>query len=359
MSKIHVFFLAVPIAVVLRLLGAEPLLVFPVAILALMPAAWLMTWATEELAAKSGPGVGGLLNVTFGNGPELILSFIALIAGLHELVKASLVGSILGNSLLVLGTATAVGGWRRERQTFDRTVAQSYAGMLLLAVAVLLLPSLMQLARGGSLPKVDAGKIHYSFDINALSIAVAAVLIISYGAGMFFSLGTHERIFNPRDESSVDRMPGLSVWAAIGLLALGGVLVGVVSEVVVDEIAEITRTLGVSEFFIGIVVVAIVGNAAEHWIAIRAGYRNEMHLAMTVAFGSSAQIALVVAPLLALLSYSLATPLALVFNPYEIGALFAAIVIAAYAAVEGESTWFKGVQLLALYLAFVVLFFLA
>ena len=146
---------------------------------------------------------------------------------------------------------------------------------------------------------------------------------------------------------------------SIGLLALGGILVGVSSEIVVGEISEITRSLGVSEFFIGIVVIAIVGNAAEHWIAILAGYRNEMHLAMTVAFGSSAQIALVVAPLLALFSYSLATPLTLVFNSYEIGALFAAILIAAYAAVEGESTWFKGVQLIALYVAFVVLFFLA
>jgi Ca2+:H+ antiporter len=232
--------------------------------------------------------------------------------------------------------------------------------MLLLAVAVLLLPSLMQLARGGALPRVDAGKIHYSFDINALSICVAVVLIISYAGGMLFSLGTHERLFNPRDEQTpVDPTTGVSVGAAVGLLALGGALVGVASEVVVDEIADITRALGVSEFFIGIVVIAIVGNAAEHWIAILAGYRNQMHLAMTVAFGSSAQIALVVAPLLALFSYTLATPLALVFNPYEIGALFAAILIAAYAAVEGESTWFKGVQLLALYLAFVVLFFLA
>jgi Ca2+:H+ antiporter len=359
MKIISLSFLAFPAAVALRLLDAAPVLVFPVAVVGLVPAAWLMTWATEELAAKSGPGVGGLLNVTFGNGPELIFSFIALIEGLHELVKASLVGSILGNTLLVLGTATAIGGWRRERQTFDRTVAQSYSGMLLLAVAVLLLPSLMQLTRGGGLPSVDVGKLHYSIDVNALSICISAVLLVSYAAGMIFSLGTHERIFNPRGETSVDPTSGRSVRESIGLLALGGILVGVSSEIVVGEISEITRSLGVSEFFIGIVVIAIVGNAAEHWIAILAGYRNEMHLAMTVAFGSSAQIALVVAPLLALFSYSLATPLTLVFNSYEIGALFAAILIAAYAAVEGESTWFKGVQLIALYVAFVVLFFLA
>jgi Ca2+:H+ antiporter len=217
----------------------------------------------------------------------------------------------------------------------------------------------MQLTRGGGLPSVDVGKLHYSIDVNALSICISAVLLVSYAAGMIFSLGTHERIFNPRGETSVDPTSGRSVRESIGLLALGGILVGVSSEIVVGEISEITRSLGVSEFFIGIVVIAIVGNAAEHWIAILAGYRNEMHLAMTVAFGSSAQIALVVAPLLALFSYSLATPLTLVFNSYEIGALFAAILIAAYAAVEGESTWFKGVQLIALYVAFVVLFFLA
>jgi Ca2+:H+ antiporter len=318
-----------------------------------------MTRATEELAAKSGPGIGGLRNVTFGNGPELIFAFLALVEGLHEVVKASLVGSILGNGLLVLGTATAIGGWRRERQTFDRTVAQAYSATLLLAVAVLLLPSLMQLARGDGLPPVGAGKTDAEFDVHALSICIAVVLLLSYAAGMFFSLVTHERIFNPRDEHAADLYPGASVRASVARLAVGAVLVAVTSEIMVEELAQTTKTLGISEFFLGIVVIAIVGNAAEHWVAILAAHRNQMHLAVTITLGSSAQIALVVAPLLALFSYVLPTPLTLVFNPYEIGALFAAILIAAYATLEGESTWFKGVQLLALYVAFVVLFLLA
>jgi Ca2+:H+ antiporter len=359
MKKTFYLLATIPVAVVLRLLDVNPLLVFAVAALALVPAAWLMTRATEELAAKSGPGVGGLLNVTFGNGPELIFAFLALVEGLHEVVKASLVGSILGNGLLVLGTATAVGGWRRERQTFDRTVAQAYATMLLLAVAVLLLPTLMQAVRGGGLPSVGADEVETEFDVHALSISIAVLLLVSYVAGMFFSLGTHERIFNPRDENAVDVNPNATVRGSVARLALGGVLVGVTSEIMVDELTQTTKTLGISQFFLGIVVIAIVGNAAEHWVAVLAGYRNEMHLAVTIALGSSAQIALVVAPLLALLSYTLARPLLLVFNPYEIAALFAAIVIASYAAVEGESTWFKGVQLLSLYTAFVVLFFLA
>jgi Ca2+:H+ antiporter len=231
--------------------------------------------------------------------------------------------------------------------------------MLLLAVAVLLLPTLMQAVRGGGLPSVGADEVETEFDVHALSISIAVLLLVSYVAGMFFSLGTHERIFNPRDENAVDVNPNATVRGSVARLALGGVLVGVTSEIMVDELTQTTKTLGISQFFLGIVVIAIVGNAAEHWVAVLAGYRNEMHLAVTIALGSSAQIALVVAPLLALLSYTLARPLLLVFNPYEIAALFAAIVIASYAAVEGESTWFKGVQLLSLYTAFVVLFFLA
>jgi len=358
-KKSYLLLSTIPIAVALRLLELNPLLIFGVAALSLVPAAWLMTRATEDLAAKSGPGIGGLLNVTFGNGPELIFAFIALVEGLHEVVKASLVGSVLGNSLLVLGTATALGGWKRERQTFDRTVAQSYATMLLLAVSLLLLPSLMQLVRGGGLPTVGADDVDSEFHVHALSISIAVLLLLSYVAGMFFSLVTHERIFNPRSEETGRADPDVTVWGSIGRLALGGVLVAVTSEIMVDELVQTTKTLGISEFFLGIVVIAIVGNAAEHWVAIPAGYRNEMHLAVTIALGSSAQIALVVAPLLALLSYTLPTPLLLVFNPYEIAALFVAILIAAYAAVEGESTWFKGVQLVSLYMAFVVLFFLA
>ena len=359
MKKTFYLLATIPLAVLLRLLDVGPLLVFAVAALALVPAAWLMTRATEELSAKSGPGIGGLLNVTFGNGPELIFSFIALAEGLHEVVKASLVGSILGNGLLVLGTATAVGGWRRERQTFDRTVAQAYATMLLLAVSVLLLPSLMQLVRGGGLPSVGHDNVATQFDVHALSISIAVLLLLSYVAGMIFSLYTHERIFNPRDEDPIDVNPERSVWASVGLLALGGLLVGVTSEIMVDELTQATKALGISQFFLGIVVIAIAGNAAEHWVAVLAAHRNQMHLSVTIALGSGAQVALVVAPLLALVSYSLDRPLVLIFNPYEIAALFAAIVVASYAAVEGESTWFKGVQLLSLYVAFVVLFFLA
>jgi Ca2+:H+ antiporter len=230
--------------------------------------------------------------------------------------------------------------------------------MLLLAVAVLMLPSLMQAVRGGGLPEVGADQVDTEFDVHALSICIAVLLLLSYVAGMFFSLGTHERIFNPRDENVVE-VPDASVWASVARLALGGVLVGVTSEIMVGELSQTTKTLGISQFFLGIVVIGIIGNAAEHWVAVLAGYRNEMHLAVTITLGSSAQIALVVAPLLALMSYALSQPLLLIFNPYEIAALFAAVLIAAYAALEGESTWFKGVQLVALYIAFVVLFFLA
>jgi Ca2+:H+ antiporter len=273
-------------------------------------------------------------------------------------VKASLVGSVLGNVLLVLGGAMAVGGWRRERQTFNRTAVQAYAGMLLLAVAVLLLPSLMQLARGRSLPSVGAGRVDFPSDLDALTVGIAAVLLLSYAGGMLFSLRTHRRFFNPPAERE-HANTGTSTWVSVARLAVAGVLVGVTSEIMVGEIARTAEIVGISEFFIGVVVVAIVGNAAEHWVAVLAGYRDQMHLAIAIALGSSAQIALVVAPLLALLSFALPTPLPLVFNVYEIGALIAAVLIANYVTGEGESTWFEGVQLLALYAALGVLFFLA
>src|SRR5919108_4385780 len=244
-SKMYFLLATIPVAVVLGLLDVHPLFVFGTAAVALVPAAWLMTRATEELAAKSGPGIGGLLNVSFGNGPELIFSFIALIEGLHEVVRASLVGSILGNGLLVLGTATAVGGLRRERQKFDRTVAQAYATMLLLAVAVLLLPSLMQFVRGGRLPKIGEEQVDTEFDVHALSICIAVLLLLSYVAGMIFSLRTHERIFNPRDESSLE-VPDTSVWSSVVRLAVGGVLVGVTSEIMVGELSQVTESLGIS-----------------------------------------------------------------------------------------------------------------
>jgi Ca2+:H+ antiporter len=348
----------IPLAVVLDLAGAAAGLVFVVSALGIVPTAALMGRATEELAARSGPGIGGLLNVTFGNAPELIIALFALGQGLHEVVKASIIGSIIGNILLVLGAAMLAGGLGREKQTFSKTGAGVQTTMLLLAAAALMMPAIFELVEGQGLPQPGAEVIDYGSTVEHLSLAVAIVLIATYVAGLVFSLKTHRDIFNPEygDEDSW----GWSTRTSVIALAVAGVLVGVMSEVLVGSITEASQSVGLSEFFIGAIVVAIVGNAAEHWVAVLVAMKNKMDLSVNIAIGSSAQVALFVAPVLVLASFFLGPhPLALVFNGFELGAILLAVLIANYVTQDGESTWFEGVQLLAVYLVFGVAFYYA
>jgi Ca2+:H+ antiporter len=341
----------IPIAIGLNVAGASAPLVFFASALGVVPTAALMSDATEQLADRAGPGIGGLLNVTFGNAPELIIAFFALEKGLQEVVKASLVGSVIGNSLLVLGASMLFGGIGRERQTFNRTAAHTQAGMLLLATAALVLPAVFQLIHGGSLPNVSELRHDYGSEVEKLSLAVAIILIASYVAGLFFSLKTHRDLFNVEtdDDSEVDE----NTWTtkrSVVMLAIAGVLVGIMSEILVGSIEEASHQIGLSQFFVGVFVVAIVGNAAEHYVAVVVARKDKMDLSVNIAIGSSAQIALFVAPVLVLLSFVVgANPMALVFNGYELAGLIAAVLIANFLASEGESTWFEGVQLLALY----------
>jgi Ca2+:H+ antiporter len=356
----YVLALFIPIAVVLDfVVEASPPLIFGAAALGVIPTAALMGRATEEIAAKTGPGIGGLLNVTFGNAPELIIAFFALLAGLQEVVKASIVGSIIGNILLVLGASMLVGGFRRDSQSFSRTAATAQSGMLLLALAALVLPALFQLLHGGGLPSVSEESRDFGSQLNRLSLAVAFVLIASYAAGLFFSLKTHKSVFNPYDGEE-EHEGGWSVGKSVGLLALAGAAVGLMSEILVGSISETAEQIGLSEFFIGVFVVAIVGNAAEHWVAVLVAAKDKMDLAVNIAIGSSAQIALFVAPVLVLLSFVFGDfPMALVFNGYELGGLIIAVLIANFLTQDGESNWFEGVQLLALYAVLGVVFFYA
>jgi Ca2+:H+ antiporter len=348
----------IPAAIALELADASPSLVFASSALGIVPTAALMSEATEQLAARAGPGVGGLVNVTFGNAPELIIAIFALADGLQEVVKASLVGSIVGNALLVLGAAMLAGGWRRTRQTFDRTAAQTQAGMLLLTVIALALPTVLELAGHVSLPSVGETRRHFGVNIEDVSIAVALVLIATYLAGLFFSLRTHRDLFNPPRADDAE-----GAWSgrrSVATLALAGVLVAVMSELLVGSIEHASHALGVSQFFVGATVVAIVGNAAEHYVAIVAATKDKMDLAVNIAIGSSAQIGLFVAPALVLLSFAVGPfPLALVFNPYEIAALLAAGVFTTALVSDGESTWFEGVQLLTLYAVIGIVFYAA
>ena len=350
----------IPLAVGLEIAHVSPPLVFAAAALGVIPTAALMGEATEHLAARSGPGIGGLLNVTFGNAPELIIAFFALVEGLQEVVKASIVGSIIGNILLVLGLSMLVGGLGRDKQTFNRTAANAQAVLLLLALAALILPAIFQLLHGGGLPGIGEQRVDFPSEVERLSEFVAVVLILSYVAGLVFSLKTHRRVFNPYEEEDSEHEGGWSVRRSVIMLAIAGVLVGLMSEVLVGSIEATADDVGLSEFFIGIFVVAIVGNAAEHWVAVLVAYKNKMDLAVNIAVGSSAQIALFVAPVLVLLSFVVGpAPMALVFNGYELGALVFAILIANFVTQEGESNWFEGVQLLALYLVLGLVFFFA
>jgi Ca2+:H+ antiporter len=348
----------IPVALVLDRTSASRSLVFAASALGIVPTAAVMSEATEQLAARAGPGIGGLVNVTFGNAPELIIALFALADGLQEVVKASLVGSIIGNSLLVLGAAMLAGGRRRTRQSFDRTAAQAQTGMLLLTVVALVLPSVLELAHHGPLPGVSQVREGFAHDVEQVSIAVALVLIATYIAGLLFSLRTHRDLFNP--VSGEDVSGAWSLRRSAATLAAAGALVALMSELLVGSIEHAARDVGLSQFFVGAFVVAIVGNAAEHYVAVVAAAKDKMNLAVNIAIGSSAQIGLFVAPVLVLLSFALGpAPMALVFNPYEIAALLAAGLVATALVSDGESTWFEGFQLLALYTVIGIVFYAA
>src|SRR6266511_75984 len=345
----------IPIAIALDVAGASDALVFGASAFGIVPPAALMGQATEELAARSGPGIGGLLNVTFGNAPELIIALFALGEGLHEVVKATLIGSIIGNTLLVLGAAMLVGGFGRREQTFSPTSASVQTSMPLAATAAFAIPTIYELIRGDGLPSVGPERFPFSSSVEVLSGLIAGVLILVYLVGLVFSLRTHRDIFNPDYEQ--DDTWGWSTRTAVVMLAIAGVAVAVMSEVLVGSISAASESLGLSEFFIGAVVVAIVGNAAEHWVAVIVARKDKMDLSVNIAIGSSAQVALFVAPVLVLAAFFIGpAPLPLVFNGYEIGALVIAVLIANYVTHEGKSNWFEGAQLLAVYAILAIVF---
>ena len=340
----------IPLAIVLDAAGVSAVAIFVSSALGVIPTAALMGRATEELAARSGPGIGGLLNVTFGNAPELIIALFALGAGLQEVVKASLIGSVIGNVLLVMGASMFAGGIGRDRQYFNRVSAVAQSSMLLLAVAAMAMPAIFELVEGTGLPSPGAARVAYGSTVEHLSLAVAIVLILSYGAGLIFSLRTHRDLFNPPEDRDEHSGAGWSVRRSIAMLALAGVAVAGMSEILVGSISAAAKSIGLTEFFVGAIVVAIVGNAAEHWVAVLVARKDKMDLAVNISIGSSAQIALFVAPVLVLVSFFVGpAPMALVFNGFELGGLFLAVLIATHVTDEGESTWFEGVQLLAVY----------
>jgi Ca2+:H+ antiporter len=336
-----------PGVVVLDLLHLHPVLVFGVAALSLVPLASLLGEATEELAGHLGSGVGGFLNATLGNAAELIIGFLALRAGHTEVVKASLTGSIIGNLLLVFGGAVLIGGMGREKQTINRATVGANTSMLFLAVVALVMPALFELTVFGKLEEHGAV-------IETLSFWTAAVLLVCYFASLIFTFRTHRNLFRSADHA---RVPELSRGAAISVLAGATLMVVVASEILVGQLGYVTKSLGWSELFVGLVIVAIVGNAAEHSTAIMMARKDKMDLALNIAVGSSTQVALFVAPLLVVASQLMPSHMSLVFHPLEIAAVIFSVGIVILIGQDGETNWFEGLQLLSVYAILAVFIF--
>lgn len=334
-----ILLLAIPLSLVLQLvLHAPALPVFIVACLGVLPLAGYMGEATEHLAHRTGPMIGGLLNATFGNAAELIISIVALKAGLVALVKASITGSILGNLLLILGLALVSGGIRRTELKFNRTSAGMSAGMLALAMVALVLPALFHVLHPERSARLSELR---------MSEAVAVILLLTYGLSLLFTLRTHRCLF--WSESHPLAGPPWSPRKATLILALATAGVAVQSEILVHAAGEATRTVGLTETFLGLIIIPIIGNAAEHATAVLVARKGQIDLALQIALGSSTQVALLVAPLLVFIGVALGREMNLVFTTFEVMALSLATLVTAIITLDGESHWFEGVQLLAVY----------
>jgi len=339
--------LFLPMTLVAELLRWSPLAIFILACLAIIPMAAYIGEATESLAHFTGPRIGGLLNATLGNAAELIITITAIRAGLLELVKASITGSILGNLLLVMGFAFIVGGIKHGRQTFNRRNASRNAILLILAVLAMLIPSLFSHSIGPETsPKVEA-----------LSLGVAALMIILYALGLLdASVSGDTPVTHEPVPKSV--LPHWSLATSIVILILATTGIVWLSEVLVGVVEPVVASLGVSEFFLGIILIPIIGNAAEHLVAVQFAGQNKMTLSVEISVSSSLQIALLVGPLLVFISLLLGHPLTLVFNTFELLALAAGVIVAVLVSADGESSWLEGAALVGIYLILGLAFFL-
>ncbi|MBL8228845.1 MAG: calcium/proton exchanger [Bryobacterales bacterium] len=324
--------------------------IFLSACLAIIPLAGWLGHATEHLAARTSEAVGGLLNATFGNAAELIIALIALRKGLYDVVKASLTGSIIGNVLLVLGAACLAGGLKFKILRFNAAGARSQASLLTLSAIALIMPAAFHYLGGAEAIKKEAG----------LSLEIAVVLLITYFASLLFTLHTHKTLFQSSSEVEEVETPHetWSVGKSMGVLVGATALVAWMSEVLVGSVEQAAHAFGMTSVFVGVIVVAIVGNAAEHSTAILMAMKNRMDLALGIAIGSSLQIALFVAPVLVLASYAVGPrPMDLVFTPAEVVAVVLAVAITGQISGDGESHWLEGVQLLAVYVILGIVFY--
>lgn len=378
----YILLLAVPAAMLAKALHAPPLLTFVLAALGVVPLAGLIGLATEALAERLGPAIGGLLNATFGNAAEIIIGLAALSAGLPEVVRASLAGSIIGNVLLVLGSAMLVGGWRYRRQLFHQRVAGQYAAMLAIVVIGMAIPSLLATFGEGTRP---GAAVVRGNTLHQLSVAVALILLLCYGAYIAYAIfhvraAREDVLPSVKHAAAPDRVPavvaahkqpqaarsrtgffktfegrwGTTLWLPIVVLAGATAITALVSEVLVGTIEPLTHQIGLNPFFVGLIILPLVGNAAEHFSAITSAAHDRMDISLAITAGSSIQIALLAAPLLVLAGVFIGTPLDLNFSVLEVTVFGLVTGLYALICLDGETTWLEGLLLCAFYLILAV-----
>ena len=369
----NLLLLLVPTSLALKyLVHAAPVWVFVCAVLAIIPLAEWIRRATEQLAKLAGPAIGGLLNVTFGNTAELVLALFVLSAGQQDVVKAQITGSIIGNSLLGLGIAILMGSWGREHQTFKRERAGLLSSLLVLSLVALLVPALFNYTERTLLQAPNAGSLD-----ERLSLSVAVVLILVYVGNLVYTLVTHRDVFarepeqkgqeesqrakvkkgNKVDSQKEGEGAQWSLWLALGVLLGATVVTALEAELVSGALEATASGLGLTTFFLGITVLAIIGNAAEYISAAYFARKDRMGLVLSITVGSSIQVALLVAPLLVIVSYLLGKPMNLVFTPLELTAVAGVAFSVNAIAADGETTWFEGVLLVAVYAVLGLAFF--
>jgi Ca2+:H+ antiporter len=362
-EPINFLLIFIPVSILAEFLKWGDGWVFLLSAFAIVPLASLIGESTETLANYTGPRVGGLLNATLGNAAELIITIVAIREGLLELVKASITGSILGNILLVMGMSMLAGGLRNGIQTFNSRHASRSAILLVLSVIALLIPSVLSSSIGAQ----------GSIKVETLSLGVAAIMIVLYVAGLLFIYRLKEETTSdpvlPVGQTAPILQTGKEIskkregrtWSlskALVVLALSTVGVAFLSELLVGSVEPVVKQLGVSEFFLGVILIPIIGNVAEHLVAVRVAIENQMELSVEIAVASSLQVALFVAPVLVFLSLLMGNPLQLIFNQFELLALIVAVLITALVCQDGESNWLEGSELLAVYLILTLAFFL-
>lgn len=347
MKILKFMLLFVPISFIGKFLNFSPTIMFILAALSIIPLAGIMGEGTEEISSYTGPKIGGFLNATFGNATELIISFFALKSGLFEVVKSSIAGSIIGNILLVLGASMFIGGLKHKTQNFNINVVETTSSMLLFSLIGLCVPAFFT-------HTINPNLLNTRYE--GLSLVVAIVMFILYILSLIFSFFTHKDLYATTTEEEGYE----SKWSlkkSIAILIIATVIIAIESEFLVGGIEDITSKLGLSEFFVGIILIPIIGNAAEHSTAITMALKNKMDVAIEIALGSSLQIILFVAPVLIFLSL-LFTPMSIIFNPFELVSLIASVIIANKVASDGQSNWLEGAQLMAVYFIIAAGFFI-